>query len=813
MLVEEQQVTTEQTEEEQPQSPDQIKDLGVYEPFDYTPEPFVTFTEKTKGEVLALCINCAKRDMAARRMEVEQAWEARLFKRGYQFLFPRKGGGWSLTSPVLGNRTWSQIQGSQNYETNIYGSHCDILTSALVRDIPECRFEPFNPKFGPDITAAEKAESFKEIFTKNNNLKSVHTSAADFMCTDGRVLFYTTFVLDGQRFGFEDEDTIAEDGSPIKKARGREVLRVFGKLEHKVPINTQDIHEMDFIQLFLDKNVNRAKAMFPWIAKTIKAGAGSVGEVGLDRIARINCALALEGGYVTGDSFNRETTISYTWLRPSAYYDEAITEDGRKELFESCPDGMLVVYAGNEFAFARNECMDDHLHVLQAFPGTGQNRIALMSKVLSVQKRLNTWIDLLNDFFIRTVPSVWMDNEVFNLDAIAAQSNVPGARRPFTAKPGLTAAEIMLQEPMPTNQPALPEFIGFFFNDYPEMLSGALPSLFGAESNTDTMGGIAIQRDQALGRLSSPWGALQLASAAYFRQAVMCGAKAREALGITDITDNLNGKTVTIPVADLKGNVLCYPDVDSNFPETWIQRSSRYQQVLAEAPANPVTMQLLSLPQNLKMAKDAAGLKDFEVPQADSVDKQIAEFEILLKSEPLPNPAIAQAKQQMLDSAKQAAQEGPESMQKFEQLADQAKQSISQLPQMVSTVQVMQDASEDHQTEAAVCFQKMNSSEGIKLKKEQPKIWENLHLHWQEHMTMVDKLKPAPAPAKPPSASIAVDKMPPKIAAQLVQQEGVTATAQDFMEQDAAETEKKITEKAADFGKGIGSVNSGISGA
>lgn len=827
---------------------------GELEAFDFSPNEFVELSTEAKNAVQALCSNASRRDTAARRMEVEQSWEARLYKRGYHYLLPRRGGGWEL--PQFSKNPQARQFAGQMLETNIYGAHCDILTSALNRDIPQCRFEPFDPNYAPDITAAEKAEEFKEIFARNNDLRGVHTSAADYMCTDGRVLFYTRMVIDGQKFGYEDpednnplapeDETTGAPQSPNietgqeqaqesnqsptqtgRKPRGREVVSVFGKLEHKCPIPVQEQSEMDFVQLFLDPHISRAKARFPWIADKIKPGGMGVSEIELDRIARINSALAIEGSNVTSDTFSQMVTVTYTWLRPCSFMHiegDAKDKDAiQAELFQKFPDGMLAVYAGSELAFARNEGMDDHLHVLQAFPGSGQNRIALMSKVLPIQKRLNNLMDLQNDYFVRTVPQKWFDSNVFNIEAISSQTNVPGGINGFQGQTGRPTSELIFIEPTPTAQPELPEFIERFFTEFPEMLSGALPSLFGAESNTDTVGGIAMQRDQALGRLSSPWGALQLATSVYFRQAVQCAAACREKLGQTAISESVPGKgTVTVEVSDLKGNVLCFPKVDSNFPETWIQKSSRYQQFMTEAAANPVALKLASYPPNLKLLKDAIGLTDFEIPEADAVDKQLGEFEILLKTGPVPNPAIQQAQEQLLQNAQEAQQLGHE--QQFEQMMPQVLEAVKALPPMVSTVPVAQDGSEDHSTEREECKHWMNSAEGRKYKNGSPEekaSFENVHLHFLEHDEMANKLAP-PQPTKPPSESMSaqVDKMPPEIAAQMLGKfYGIDAKPQQFSQQDATETEQKILEKKAAppkppmqpgaGGKPNGSANSG----
>jgi hypothetical protein len=274
------------------------------------------------------------------------------------------------------------------------------------------------------------------------------------------------------------------------------------------------------------------------------------------------------------------------------------------------------------------------------------------------------------------------------------------------------------------------------------------------------------------------------------------------------LAQSVKGKTVSVDASALKGKVLCFPEVDSNFPETWTQRQSRFQQIMAEGQQNAAIQRLLALPKNMKIAKDAMGFTELDIPEAASVDKQLGEFEVLLKNGPQPNPAISQAQEQLKKHAKEAEAEGQQAMQQFEQLLPQATAALKGLAQQVSTIPVMQDASEDHSTEAQVCMDWLISPEGRKYKRGTPEeraAWSNVHVHWSEHDAMAKKLAPPP-PTKPPSESVsaAVDKMPPALAAQLLGKfYGINADQKDFEQQDATETEQQITEKAADFGHGV----------
>jgi hypothetical protein len=167
---------------------------------------------------------------------------------------------------------------------------------------------------------------------------------------------------------------------------------------------------------------------------------------------------------------------------------------------------------------------------------------------------------------------------------------------------------------------------------------------------------------------------------------------------------------------------------------------------------------------------------------------------------------IEQAKEKLKQHAKDAMAAGQTDQ--FEQMLPQAEAAISQLPPLVSTFPVRDDGSQDNATHADVCMEWMNGAEGRKYSRgteEERAAFENVHLHWTEETAAAKKNAP-PQPVKPPSESVsmAVDKLPPELAAQAASKfYGLNASPQNFQVQDATETEQKITEKAADFGHGV----------
>lgn len=820
--------------------------LGVYAPFPFSSEPFAELSEDAQGALMQLDILATKTDVAARRFEVEQTWEALHFDRGYQHLLRGKQGGWILPGQASGFGATSQKNNNTIYDTNVYSSKGDIIVAALSREVPKVEFFAANPEYGPDIIAAEEAEKFKDIWARNNNLHALLVDCARIFWNEDRVLAWTRYELNGQLYGFEGEDgeeapVTSEDilnppedtpdgqegleeveeqlqspetdeetenseipSEPQKKPRGREVTTLHGKMDHKVPIAVDSIKEMQFAQLYFDLDVTIAKSTFPWIADKIKPGGDGQSEVELDRIGRENTRQAVLGAYVTGDSLQNHTVVKYTWFRPCMFTSDKINDQVRAELFEAFPNGALLAKAGANYAFSRNESMDKHLAIAHALGGKGQNRRALGTNMISIQKRINDWVDLQDDFFKRTVAKKWMNAEAFDLEAIKDQTNIPGSTGGFMPQPGLTTADqYIMVEPTPQPQAALADFIKWFITTLSEDITGALPSLFGAATGENTVGNAVLQMDQALQRIGCPWNNIQDLFAECARQAVGCAADCREGKLISQTVPG-RGR-VSVNTANLAGNVLCFPESNPAFPESWSQREAKLLKMVDASTQNQVISQWLFSPANLPVLQDGIRMKAFKVPGASSITKQKAEFELLLRSGPMPNPKVLQI-QKALGQAAEQMQQQQATMQPIDPkeiaMVQQLTQLSKTLPPLVSTVPVAQDESELHTVESAQCLDWMNSSEGQKFKYGNPQqraSYENVHLHWSEHMAQAKQIAAANAPPdKPPSESISADisKMPTPVAIQLLSKMKVNATPADFAQHASDQLNQKVQAKA-----------------
>lgn len=811
---------------------------GVLIGVEVSDKPLIEFEDDEKSELKELCRKLGQRDSAARREQVVRIWRKHLYDRGLQHLLLLDGGGWQV--PWIGSGYGpGEAESRSKFETNIYNPNSQIIISALTRIIPPTKFEPQDPDDDADITAAHNATRIIDQIHRGMNMRSIQQEAARYLWLDGEYILCTKYVVDAQRFGYEKEPEQSEEGETVPETeekiseaedqsatspenspeetqtgtqadtqsgsgdetepqaepkgtpRGRQVTTVGGALEWKLPMKANCMAEWTYCQHNIEVDTYAAKTEFPDVADDIKPGGLSVGGDDIDRLARINIRLGVLENWATTDSNVYDTTRCTTWLRPSALL-ECSDKVRDRIISKAGTDGLRLIFCGDTFCEARGISMDDQITWCPALPGDGSARPGFGDWIVPIQDRVNDWSELADDYFIRGVPNKWMDNEMFNVPALRKQTNIPGAVHPFAREQGVTMEQVIwTEEPLPFPE-QLTMFIQRFTEEVPELLCGAVKALSGGGDNsaTDTLGGMLVQREQALGRIGIPWGFMKEATAQHDRQAVISFARNnKSAVKIT------GSESVTIQMQDLKGNILAFPEVDEAFPESATQKANRIANLLTAAETNPILGQFLDNPDNIEVIVNASGLSELTSPVIEARDKQLGELVELLKTGPAPNPKLQQA-QEELEQLQAAGQQAtlmgaipnPQDAQQIAQL----QQQIQTMPPEISTVEV-DPQMDDNVTEAYVCRKVINSPRGREMKDGTPQeqaAFKNLRLHCIEH-DQAAAAKQGPPVGKPPSLSINAKDLPPKEAVQAMQKAGIQANAQDFVQQDAAEAAEK----------------------
>jgi hypothetical protein len=817
-------------DEQQGLTPLDPGDIGKYASFDVSPEPMFGPDELGKdmvGAIDDLSETVTKSDSAPRIYEVLQAWEQRLFDRNYQFnLCGAKGFG------MFGSGSPQQIVAASNtnklFSANVFGSRKKKITAVLSRDVPTLRFTPKDPDSPPDQAMADECEKYAEVWKQDTDAKNLTTEIAGLFYTDGRVALWTRSVADQQRWGMEPQEDSVTYGAP--QAQGVspetelqpgspdtdrpavcEITTAYGKLEHKVPLIADDEDEMGWVRISKEINVNIAKERYSWIEDKISAGSGlTTGNDQFDRLARMNVRLAVQNSSVTGESWLSDVTETHTWYRPSQYR-QIKDKDTRQGFYDNFPDGLRVTHIGSQLAFARNESMNDHIKILQSCHGSGQNRQSIGTNYLPLQKVVNQNISLLNRYFVGGVPRRFHDEETISGEAMSSWHSDPQTSTGLNLKPGQSIDQATGMEAVAAPTPGLVEYLQWLIESAPELMDGGSDAIFGSE-DADTFGEAKLNRDAALQVFGTPWSRICWGLAGAAQQAAACAAKNR--------TGNIRSRVpgagrLTIQVANMKGNALCYPE-SVDIPETLADQEARLGAMIQASPTIPLYGAVVNDPSNLVAFKNIARFSGLTMPGVDSVEKQQGEFELLMQSGPQDNPQYLQLmmQTQMVQQQLQMAEGDPEAatpqgqmaLQQLQQQLQQDQQQLQQTPPKLTSVAVAQDGSENHAVESAVTLSMLNSEEGRKLKNgtpDQQAIFQNLLLHWQGHEQMKAKLTPVPPLPVKANASVAIDKLPPDVQAQALQAMGVKASPEDFHSQDMLIPRETIVEKEGVDANGV----------
>jgi len=802
-LEEEQQETSEQEEEEF--LPGELCPIdATNDRVELVDDDFGTVEEK-ENCLKGLANKASQRDLTSRRLEVRDAWKARYFYRGNQYLLPARNGAWVLPHMVL---MGGQSYDDHNDETNVYLAFADTINAALSAGLPTVRFEADDQTNPADVAAATNSEGARRLIERANNMIVIQEDIDRFLWTDGRACVYTRYVVDGQRFGYaqqgesdvdeelsylpalEGQEDFEELGPGKGIPRGQEVIEAFGAIETKLPMQAADLDASDYLLLSREFDITRMKSKYPKKADQIQALKSPTAESEYERLARTSIMMGTRPSNMTNDAMTYNVTECLAWLRPSFFKAED-DDNLRKWLYQNFPKGAMVAQCGMTFCEARNEGMNDHWTLIHARPGDGMHRPGNGTPLIPLQEKLNDCMDLVHQSFMHLIPITWIDSEGIDSQALNEMQRAPGQYRKLKRKPDKELSANFYTEQQIQIAEGLLVYLEKLFGEFAQFLCGAFPALFGGNTGSnDTASGINSQRDQALGRVGLTWRNIKAAYAKIMRQAVAAAAEFRnspmsgEVPGAGGMKDHLS-----INPNDLKGNVRCFPDSEEGFPESWVAQRAVWTQFVQMADKNPVIGAIFQKVRNLMVAKDKIGLPDLVIPGADAAANQAGEILQLLETGPVPNPAIEQMKQSVPPSLAAAP---PEAQQ---MAAETLKAAIAKLPPTVSTVKVFRLDNDAAHMDYIETWAEL--PEGIRARNENPDGFANVMAHYDEHAAQKaqkDAAKAQPEPAKPPSEAINFKDLPPEGQVQLAAKGGIKL---DLGKLQAEDAQDKVAENGS----------------
>lgn len=357
------------------------------------------------------------------------------------------------------------------------------------------------------------------------------------------------------------------------------------------------------------------------------------------------------------------------------------------------------------------------------------------SLLVSIQDITNDLISLVIQTIEHGIQQTFADPGVLNFEKYREAETMPGGIFPAVPKTGKTVSEGFFQTKTATlSQEVLP-----FFQQIQQLgqsVSGAQPSLFGGQlAGSRTASEYSMSRAQALQRLQNTWKMFTFFWKTIFAKVIpMYIQEVQEDEHSVERTEQGNFINVFIRRAELEGRIgRIELEANENLPITWSQRKDTYMELLKSQ--NPMILQALASPENIKSLVESIGLDEFIVPGEDDRQKQYEEIRMLINSEPIVQP--------------------PDPM----QVIQAATNGLPPPPDVeLPSVEIDPDL-DNHDVEADVCRTYLVSDAGRLLKIENPLGYKNVLLHMKQHMEQIkqgiaQQQQPgSQTPAQPPGTN------------------------------------------------------------
>ncbi len=766
----------------------------------------------------------------SRRWEARKAKDAHLAWMGIQNGF-YNAADWQIHLPYgtsvglgLGIEDTEEDYESPSYDyvTNYYQAYGQAFQALMTARVPTPKFAPKSAQKEQDLTTQKAADDIRKLIEKYNPPKKRLGRYAWLGWCEGKIGGYVRWVVDGERFGYDEVPIIETDAQKIgedayicpncgaenageyrgddqamtcqecgaaigpedfKMAEYAEVPRQTGVnrvprgmvvwtpvpgLEFHTPPWAAEQHEFPYLQWNLEVHKAKLKAAYPKAADKIGGNGPILADDAQIRIWRLQVAQGFPV-QMPADALANLITFSRSWMRTWAFWE---IED--KQVRDLClkifPDGCYCAFAGETYCESRNESMDKHWRVSHLLEGDGQNRPGVGDSSLAVNKQINDLSNIEQEAADYGIGITFADGKVVNQDAIGEATARPGDIVPTPSLPaGQALAEKFFQtQPAQVSQQAVArrqELQGPTL----QFLTGLEPAALGAADETNqTAEGRNVARETALGRLALFYNEM----ARFYWECMLLGVRqyAENATDDAEIPTAREGGSFEsryIRMADLQGDIELMGEPDDGFPSLPSEVRAVVQQMMQDPQLGPMITKSAA---NLSRAKDMMGLDDFKVPGEDMRVKTLRIIAQLLKSGPVqPQPQMAVNPQTGM------------------------AEPVQQAPQPTVTI----DASglDDALTAIATLQEWYQSDAGQDAELQNPQGIENVRAFYN-YCKQIAAQQAQQTQTKPPSESMNFKDLPPEGQAQMAAQAGIKLDPAQLAAQDAAEKQQKAQQNA-----------------
>jgi len=628
-----------------------------------------------------------------------------------------------------------------NRVVNIYRAHGEAVIAALTVEIPGVNFLPDDGKNANDLDTATNYSSAGLLIQRHNDVDLLYPYAVYLAWISPLVAAYH-YLKEDKKYGTykkpvygekgetlttwkcgnceasltEDDEICPRCGSEdVKKIeeqvkvsfvknyedapKARVEIKVYDVSNIKVSPYAKDQSETPYLILEYDEHISQARS------RTGRDIKGSSDRHSYERYSR------------SPKDFNDDNnlvTVQCVWLRPEAYYYDSLDiGDTLKELY---PDGIYAELIDDEVIELRNENVDDYWTLFRVPLSPYIHSDPIGQPLFDPQEITNDILNLAVDTMQQAIPETFADPSVLNFDEYEKTVKRPGNIYQAKALAGKTLGDGFYSSRTATMSQEIDKFDSKM-QQYSQLVVGAFPSIYGGtlQGGSKTFAEYDASRQQALQRLSlihkaaTRWWCKVIGkSVPLYVDSLVEDEKYSSQIGPGEFMN------LTIKADATKGRIgHVEPTIANQLPLSWNQQRSNLISLIQMN--NDEINAVLFSPINAALMAKMSGIPNLQIPGDEARNKQYREI---------------------LQIVSMTTEDEESPLPVDEQGAPQSPVSIDQ------TI-------DDHQIEAAVCRNFLQSQEGQELKASKPKTYAAILAHHNQHVAAM-QAPPLQAPSGVP---------------------------------------------------------------
>jgi hypothetical protein len=571
-----------------------------------------------------------------------------------------------------GKAAAGQEIGAEKYINNITQMLGTGFVGTMSRGIPPTVIRPENAQILADVTTAKAAQDAITIIERMNHIRELVREENTLLYLYGTYFKYTRFVLDGQKYGWDEDPQYgeiqvqkpdrmrcqacgtetpmqqlpqqqdppcpgcqkplgpgnfwpAESSTQIgfqgmkKSPKGMVRWTVHGPMEIDVDPNAKNLEDTAILAFDQEIDIGEARATFQAIQDKIEGGEGTptAPNSSYERIIRNNQYSF--GGYYTSDGEEQRPTYSQVWLNPKAYWRIG-DEDFAKRMQQIGPQGLKVSMVGEEVVDIRPAVLLKEWSACKLHQTFGLYSPSIADNVVPFNERFNDTMQRIDDHIQRcSAGMILADASRLDRKQLAGKIMESGVLNFVSTK--MNGQKVALSDMLHQFQFQIDQNIMSYPNmllNFAELISGVTPQTFGAgtQEGIETAKGQAQALSTAQGRLNIFFDNEKEEHSVASQNAIEC-LQANMTEDIYDVIQEQGSefRNQYVHLSEMQGRVKVYPDLDQGLPQSPEEIRQTFKDLVEQASnKNPIALAILDEVPNQQQAMAAVGTPDMVIP-------------------------------------------------------------------------------------------------------------------------------------------------------------------------------------------------------